>query len=183
MIGPVVLVGLMGSGKTTVGRRLARRLDRPFADADEVVVERAGCTISELFATQGEAVFRVMESEVLAELLDGQPSVIAAGGGVVVVEANRELLRRSEVTVVWLDGSPSFLASRADAKASRPLLTGSDDQRAVFERLHAERASWYEEVADIRVDIEPFHAGEGKAKRALADHLAERVIAREGVAA
>ncbi len=135
MVSTVVLVGLMGSGKTTVGRRLARRLDRPFADADEVAVERAGCSISEVFATQGEAAFRVLESEVLAELLDGEPSVVAAGGGVVVVEANRERLRRPEVTVVWLDGSPSFLASRAEAKASRPLLTAGDDPRAVLERL------------------------------------------------
>ena len=182
MIGHVVLVGLMGSGKSTVGRRLAKRLDRPFSDADEVARERAGCSISELFAARGEAAFRALESEILAELLGGLPSVVAAGGGVVVVEANRQLLRRPEVTVVWLDGSPAFLASRADAKASRPLLAGSADPREVFERLHAERTPWYAEVADIRVDIEPFHA-ESKAKRALADHLAERVLAHEGVAA
>ncbi len=68
-------------------------------------------------------------------------------------------------------------------ETSRPLLASGDEPRVVFERLHAERASWYAEVADIRVDIEPFHEGESKAKRALADHLAERVRAHEGVAA
>jgi shikimate kinase len=164
----------MGSGKTTVGRRLAARLDRPFVDADEALEARAGRSIAEIFETDGEAAFRDLETEVLAWLLAApQPGVIASGGGVVLRPENRALLRGDEVTVVWLDASPAFLASRVERKAHRPLLAGEETPREVLDRLHAERAPLYAEVADHVIDVEPFHEGEEKPKRALAERIAD----------
>jgi shikimate kinase len=181
MSGPVVLVGLMGSGKTTVGRRLAARLDRPFADADEALEERTGRTVAEIFETDGEDGFRDIESELLGDLLTStSPLVVAAGGGVVLRSANRERLARRDVTVVWLDASPAFLASRIERKAHRPLLAGDATPREVLERLHGERAALYDEVADLVVAVEPFHRNEDKPKAALADRIAELVLEREG---
>ena len=166
----VVLVGLPGSGKSTVGRRLAKEIARPFADVDEQIELRAGATIPTIFADEGEAAFRRAEAEVLADLV-GRPSplVIAAGGGVVTVEANRARLAGS--VVVWLRASAAFLSARTDP-THRPLLAG--DSRAAFARLAAERAPLYEAVADVVVDVEPFHTDE-RPKRALARHIAERL--------
>jgi shikimate kinase len=172
----------MGSGKTTVGRRLAAQLERPFVDADEALEERAGRPIAEIFATDGEDAFRDLETKVLAELLarDDAP-VIASGGGVVVRQANRDLLSEVEdVLVVWLNASPGFLASRIEQKAqkaNRPLLAGEEAPRIVLERLHAERTPLYEEVADLEVHVQPYHEGADKPKRAIAEDLAEHVRA------
>jgi shikimate kinase len=170
----VVLVGPMGVGKTTVGRRLARELQRPFADADEQLELRAGRTIPAIFREDGEQAFRRLESEVLADLLGrAHPLVVAAGGGVVTQAENRALLGR-RAFVVWLRASSAFLAARADP-THRPLLTGDPDPAAALERLVATRAPLYEEVADATVDVEPFHAGDEKPKRALARHIAHLV--------
>jgi shikimate kinase len=170
----IVLVGAMGVGKTTVGRRLARELQRPFADADEQLELRAGRTIPTIFRDDGEDAFRRLESDVLADLLGRpQPLVVAAGGGVVTRPENRALLGR-RAYVVWLRASPGFLAARADP-AHRPLLAGGPDPAARLERLIDARAPLYEEVADATVDVEPFHAGDDKPKRALAHHIARLV--------
>jgi shikimate kinase len=174
----VVLVGAMGVGKTTVGRRLARELQRPFADADEQLELRAGRTIPAVFRDDGEGAFRRLEYEVLADLLGrSHPLVVAAGGGVVTRPENRALLGR-RAFVVWLRASSGFLAARADP-AHRPLLSGHPDPAATLERLIAARTPLYEEVADAAVDVEQFHAGDDKPKRALARHIARLV----GVAA
>jgi shikimate kinase len=170
----IVLVGAMGVGKTTVGRRLARELQRPFADADEQLELRAGRTVPTIFRDDGEDAFRRLESDVLADLLGRpQPLVVAAGGGVVTRPENRALLGR-RAYVVWLRASPGFLAARADP-AHRPLLAGGPDPAATLERLIDARAPLYEEVADATVDVEPFHAGDDKPKRALAHHIARLV--------
>ena len=170
----VVLVGPMGVGKTTVGRRLAKELQRPFADADEQLELRAGRTIPAIFRDDGEETFRELESEVLADLLGRvQPLVVAAGGGVVTQPENRALLGR-RAFVVWLRASPGFLAARADP-AHRPLLTGDPDPATTLARLIAARAPLYEEVADATVDVEPFHAADDKPKQALARHIAQLV--------
>ncbi|MDP1818900.1 MAG: shikimate kinase [Acidimicrobiales bacterium] len=183
MPGPVVLVGLMGSGKTTVGRRLAGLLDRPFADADQVLEERAGRSVAEIFAADGEAAFRDLEADVLAWLLAAPaPGVVASGGGVVLRQANRERLAADDVTVVWLDAGPAFLASRVERKAHRPLLAGDEPAAEVLDRLHAERVPLYAEVADVVVDVEPFHRDEERPKRALAERIAALVRAHEGAA-
>jgi shikimate kinase len=170
----------MGSGKTTVGRRLANELDRPFVDADDALEERAGRTIAEIFASDGEEAFRDLETQVLEELLarDDAP-VIASGGGVVVREANRKLLSESDdVLVVWLNASPAFLASRIEQKAQkahRPLLSGDEPPQAVLERLSAERGPLYEEVADLEVLVQPYHEQHDKPKRIIAEDLVEHV--------
>lgn len=180
--GHVVLVGMMGSGKSSVGRRLAAALGRPFVDADDAYESRFGTTIADAFADLGEAGFRKGESEVLDDLLaSAAPTVIAAGGGVVVVEANRRRLSGG-ATVVWLHASPAFLAGRAKAKAHRPLLAGADPGD-VFERLFAERAGWYREVADVIVDIEPFHDRGPEPKQSLAERVAVLVRAAEAAGA
>jgi shikimate kinase len=169
----VVLVGLMGVGKSTVGRRLAKELQRPFADVDEQVELRAGCTIPILFSEQGEPAFRAVEAEVLADLL-GRPAplVLAAGGGVVTTPVNRSALADAGAFVVWLRASTEFLAARTDP-THRPLLAG--DASGTLIRLLAERAPLYERVADAVVDVEPFHTGDDKPKRALARHIADLV--------
>lgn len=179
----VVLVGLMGSGKTTVGKRLAARLDREFIDADDALEEITDRTIAEIFASDGERGFRAIESDVLEELLEHhEPTVIASGGGVVLSGENRRRLANPYVTVVWLDATPAFLASRIEKKAHRPLLDGKDP-REVLSRLHEERAPLYAEVADIVVAVDPFHRDEEKPKQALAADIAERVLAREAAIA
>lgn len=162
----------MGSGKTTVGRRVAKRLGRPFVDADTAIEDHAGRSVREVFATDGEAGFRKLEAEVLEELLSAaEPSVIAAGGGVVVTDTNRTRLQRADVFVVWLRASAAFLASRAKPKEHRPLL--DDDPEATLIRLADERDGWYAEVADAVVEVEPAHRDEDKPKAHLADLIVE----------
>jgi len=177
----VVLVGLMGSGKTTVGRRLAARLDRDFIDADEALAVITDRSIGEIFETDGEDGFRAIEADVLEELLEHhRPAVIASGGGVVLLEENRRRLLGPEVTVVWLDAAPAFLASRVEQREHRPLLAGTESARVVLDRLHADRAPLYAEVADIVVDVEPFHRNEEKPKKALAERIEHLVRHHEG---
>lgn len=166
----VVLVGLMGVGKSTVGRRLAKELSRPFADVDEQVELHAGVTIPTIFRDLGEESFRKTESEVFAGLLlRPSPLVVAAGGGAVTGAANRAVLAESGAFVVWLRASAEFLAGRTDP-THRPLL--ANDPESTLARLLAERTPLYEEVADVAVDVEPFHLGDEKPKRALARHIA-----------
>jgi len=177
----VVLVGLMGVGKTTVGKRVAGLLDRPFVDADAALEIETGRTVREVFTTEGEAGFRALESDVLAGLLArAEPHVIAAGGGAVAAAANRERLTATDVCVVWLHGDARFLASRATRKDSRPLLDGSDPA-GTLERLAAEREPWYREVADIIVDVQAAYEGHAKpkAKDRIAGEVAARVHERE----
>lgn len=170
----VVLVGAMGVGKTTVGRRVARELQRPFADADEQLELRAGRTIPVIFRDDGEEAFRRLESDVLDDLLARpHPLVVAAGGGVVTRTENRDLLGR-RAFVVWLRASAAFLAARADP-THRPLLAQDPDPAVALQRLIAERAPLYEEVADAVVDVERFHAAGDRPKRVLARHIADLV--------
>ncbi|HEY3143203.1 MAG TPA: shikimate kinase [Acidimicrobiales bacterium] len=166
----VVLIGLPGAGKTSVGRRLAKEMGRPFADADEQLELSAGATIPQLFRERGEEGFRQLETEVLAELLGRDcPLVVAAGGGAVIRDENRMLLSRHAM-VVWLRGAPAFLAERTDP-THRPLLV--DNPEAAYARLETERSALYAELADEIVDIEPFHTLDDKPKRALARHIVE----------
>lgn len=150
----LVLVGLMGCGKSTLARRVAHLVDCQVLDLDAQIEARAGCTIPELFATRGEAVFRDLETQMLQHALDAtSPSVIATGGGVVVREINRMTLARSDrAMVVWLDTTPEVLAARvAGTAATRPLL--AEDPLGALRRLHDERREWYAEVAHRRLDV------------------------------
>jgi shikimate kinase len=147
----LVLVGMMGSGKTTVGSRLARRLERSFVDSDDQVERRTGRTVRQIFEQEGEPAFRAHESEALAEALAAEePAVIAAAGGTVLDPANRRRMREAG-TVVWLRAAPSVLTDRAQRGDHRPLL--ADDPEGVISRLVAEREDLYEEVAHHVVDV------------------------------
>lgn len=139
----------MGSGKSTVGRALARRLGARHVDTDQLVVEAAGCSIPEIFEREGEARFRELESEALASALT-PASVVSTGGGIVVTDANRTRLRADDCFVVWLDGSIDALTARVGSGRGRPLL--QDDVRASLQEKIAERSPGYLDVADVRVD-------------------------------
>ncbi len=122
---PIVLVGLMGAGKSTVGRRLAARLGLPFVDADAEIERSAGLGISEIFARFGEAGFRDRERKVMARLAAGPPRVIAAGGGAFVDDETRRLLQE-QCLAIWLDADVETLAERVGGEGGRPLLEGGD---------------------------------------------------------
>lgn len=168
--GHVVFVGMMGSGKTTVGRRVARHLDLEFIDTDETIVSVTGREIAEWFANRGEVAFRDAEEQVLAELLDATtPSVVATGGGAVLRAATRTRLCAPRHRVIWLRASPTFLNSRISQKAerrARPLL--ADDPAVALERLDEQRRDFYAEVADVIIDIEPVMTGSDKPRKAVA---------------
>ena len=178
----VALVGLMGAGKTTVGRRAARLLGRPFVDADEAFIPRYRRTVAEVFAAEGEPEFRRLEADLLTEVLAvDSPLLVATGGGVVVTEGNRRRLAEPDVHVVYLHADPAFLASRASAKADRFLLAGNDAQD-VLSRLYAERDGWYREVADDVVEVASFHEWGSQPKKAMAERVADLVRTRAGAA-
>lgn len=170
-VGHVVLVGLMGSGKTTVGKKLAKLLDRRFVDADVELEGRSGRSVAAFFA-DGEDAFRDAEAELLDALLDEvAPLVIGAGGGVVIRPENRAALRSGRASTVYLHGEPGFLASRAKPKAHRPLLAGADPT-VLFEQMYDERDGWYREVADATVEVRPAHEAGEKPKWRLAEQVA-----------
>jgi shikimate kinase len=146
----VSLVGMPGSGKTTVGRQLARRLRLPFFDSDHVIEQRLGCSIREYFAQAGEAAFRDLEQQVLAELAQGADAVIATGGGAVLREANRRCLRAGG-QVVYLRSSPEELFRRLRHDTQRPLLQVADPQ-AKLRSLYAERDPLYREAAHFAIE-------------------------------
>jgi shikimate kinase len=146
----IVLVGLMGAGKTNIGRRLAQRLGVPFVDADDEIEKAAGCSIADIFAVYGEAVFRDGERRVLARLLDAPPHVLATGGGAFMDASVRAKVREKGVSV-WLRADLDTLVYRVSRKSEeRPLLAGKD-AREVLARLMEQRYPVYAE-ADITID-------------------------------
>lgn len=138
---PIVLIGLMGVGKTTVGRRLSARLGLPFVDADHEIELAAGLSVAEIFERFGEAHFRDGERRVIARLIDGSPKVIATGGGAFMNEATRALILE-RATAVWLDADIDTLAARVSRRDDRPLLRGKD-ARTVLGDLAAVRNPVY----------------------------------------
>lgn len=145
---PIVLIGLMGAGKSTVGRRLANRLRLPFVDADVEIEAAAGMTITEIFDRFGESYFRDGERRVIARLIDGTPKVIATGGGAFINQETRSLILE-EAIAVWLDANPDVLAERVKRRDTRPLLRGRDAGQ-VLRDLAAVRNPIYA-MAPIRV--------------------------------
>jgi shikimate kinase len=144
----IVLVGLMGSGKSTVGRRLAQRLGMPFADADDEIERAAGMTISDIFERFGEAHFRDGERRVIARLLAGKPRVLATGGGAFINAETRALILRDSLCI-WLDADIETLVERVGRRSHRPLLKNRDP-RAVLRELAEVRNPIYAE-AHMRV--------------------------------
>lgn len=154
----VVLVGLMGSGKSTVGPRLARRLGRPFVDTDELVVAAAGRDVPGIFAAGGEAAFRDLERRAVADAMASPVAlVVACGGGAVLDPANRRALRAGG-TVVWLRATPATLAARVGTGEGRPLLAGGGPPAAVLGTLAEVRAGAYEAAAHVAVDTDGLDA-------------------------
>ncbi|HEX9464403.1 MAG TPA: shikimate kinase [Alphaproteobacteria bacterium] len=145
----IVLVGLMGAGKSSIGRRLAQRLDLPFLDADKEIEAAAGCTIEEIFERFGEAAFRDGERRVILRLLDGSPHVLATGGGAFMDPLIRDRVRSVAISV-WLHADIELLLKRVSRRNNRPLLKGGNP-REVLERLIGERHPVYTE-ADLRVE-------------------------------
>lgn len=145
----IALVGLPGSGKSTVGRQLARRLQLPFSDSDQVIEQRIGCPIREFFEREGEARFRDIEEAVLDELTQ-QPGVLSTGGGAVLRAANREHLRQRG-KVVYLKSSPEELLRRLRHDTQRPLLQVSDPLQRLRD-LYATRDPLYRETAHFVIE-------------------------------
>ncbi len=145
---PIVLVGLMGAGKSTVGRRLAQRLDLPFVEADTEIETAAGMAITDIFDRFGEPYFRDGERRVIARLVDGTPKVIATGGGAFVQDQTRHLILDHAIAV-WLDAEPAVLADRVRRRDTRPLLRGRDPEEILTE-LAAVRNPFYS-LAPFRV--------------------------------
>jgi shikimate kinase len=149
----LVLVGLMGAGKSTVARALGERLGRRLVDTDSVIEARTGRTVREIFADDGEPAFRDLEAQVLADALaDPEPTVIAAAGGVVLRDENRAVLRSSGARVVWLAADPSVLLERVRSGGHRPALDA--DPAGTLLRMHEIREPLYREVADLIVSVD-----------------------------
>src|SRR5437667_5078107 len=147
----IYLVGLMGAGKTTVGRLLARRLKLRFVDSDQEIERRCGVKIPLIWEIEGEAGFRGREAQVLAELTAQDGAVLATGGGAVLLDENRKRLAARGGTVVYLRASPEELYRRVHYDRNRPLLA-TGDPLARLRELYAERDSLYRGVADLVID-------------------------------
>ena len=155
----IALVGLMGVGKTSVGRRLATALKMPFVDADAEIEAAAGRSVSDIFAEMGEVEFRAGEHRVIKRIVEGLPTVLATGGGAFIHDGTRELLKAHTVTV-WLQAELDVLAERATRRDTRPLLRGKDP-KAVLSRLAEVRYPIYA-LADVHV-----MTGEGAHREAV----------------
>jgi len=172
----IVLVGLMGAGKSCVGRRLATRIGRPFIDADAEIEAAAGCSINDIFERLGEPAFREGERRVMSRLLDGPLAVIAAGGGA-FAEADTRTLIAAKALSFWLRAELDVLVRRTAGRAHRPLLNAGDP-RMVLQRLIDKRHPLYAQ-ADIVVDTgdQPAEATVERVLDALRTYAAARVSA------
>lgn len=150
----VVLVGMMGVGKTSIGKRLAARLGCEFVDADEEIETAAGMSIAEIFEKFGEAYFRDGERRVVARLIEGKPKIIATGGGAFVNDATRALIRERALSI-WLDADIQILADRVSRRNNRPLLKGRDPVEVLTELGSVRNPLYAEANIHIRSDASP----------------------------
>ncbi|HEY7901450.1 MAG TPA: shikimate kinase [Caulobacteraceae bacterium] len=165
----IALVGLMGSGKTSVGRRLAQALGLPFHDADAEIEKAAGRSISDIFTAFGEPAFRDGERRVIARLLDGPPHILATGGGAFLDPETRALIN-TKATSVWLKVDLDVLARRVGRRDTRPLVAGRDP-RAVLE---AQAEARYPIYAQAQITVESGDSAHHSAVAAIMAALAER---------
>ncbi len=168
---PIVMVGLMGAGKTSVGRALARRLGIPFVDSDKEIETAAGCSVVDIFAMYGEQEFRRVEQSVIKRLLDTPPKlkVISTGEGAFITPAVREMLQNRAVTI-WLKAELELLVKRTNFRNTRPQLLHADS-RKILAQLIAERYDTYA-LADITVETrdESLRKTLGKVVSAIQDY-------------
>ena len=166
----IVLIGLMGAGKTTVGRRLAHRIGWPLIDTDHEIELRSGADIPTIFEMEGEEGFRKREERAVAEAMSESGRIVTTGGGAPMREANRSHLAKGYV--IYLDAQPWQIWQRLRTDRSRPLLSQSPNPKATLERLHAERDPVYRQVADY---VLPSSRGSlAHVVQHLVDHLSER---------
>ena len=166
----VVMVGMMGAGKTAVGTALARLLGVPFVDSDDEISRAANRSIAEIFERDGEPFFRARETEVLNRLLRGQPCILSTGGGAFMAQTNRDLIHGSGVSV-WLRADLDLLWQRVRHKATRPLLR-TTNPRETLRKLYEVRVPVYQ-LADLAVDAAADLSVDGMAQR-VAGALATR---------
>ncbi|MBX9742703.1 MAG: shikimate kinase [Chthoniobacterales bacterium] len=146
----IILIGFMGSGKTSIGKRLASALNYTYFDTDQLIVERTKMSISELMELQGEAAFRKLEAEVLENFLEKKNCVLSTGGGIVLHPKNQELLQQLG-TVIWLHAAPEILFERATRNPHRPLLQVENPRRTFYQLLTA-RLLLYEGLSHFKID-------------------------------
>ena len=163
---PVVLVGLMGAGKSTVGRRLAKRLGLPFVDSDVAIEDAAGFSAAEVFERFGEDDFRDGERRLVARLVEGDVRVIATGGGAYVDPRTRELLNERAITV-WLDAPVEVLADRTGRRDTRPLLR-TGNRAETLKRLSDERRPTY---AEAHIHVKSGEGAHGDVVEAIVEAL------------
>ena len=173
----IVLVGMMGSGKSSIGRRLAAALELPFSDADTAIEQAAGMTVEDIFATHGEAYFRDGEERVIKRLLQSGPQVVATGGGAVLSAKTRAECAKNGISV-WLKAPVDLLLQRVSRRDNRPLLKTADP-RAVLARLLSEREAYYAEATLI------FESRDGPHEAAVEEMLSllASYLARGGASA
>ena len=126
----ILLVGMMGCGKTTLGKQLAKKLNLPFVDSDKEIEKASGCSISDLFATYGEDEFRAGEERIMARLLKGEPCVLSSGGGAFLSEKTRKLAKQYAVSV-WIRADVDLISKRTQGRKHRPLIPAQDNKKAV----------------------------------------------------
>jgi shikimate kinase len=170
---PVVLVGLMGVGKSTVGRRLARRLGLDFVDSDAAIEDASGYSAAEVYERFGERDFRDGERRLVARLMDGAVKVIATGGGAYVDPRTRELLNERSITV-WLDAPIEVLTERTSRRDTRPLLRNSDP-KGTLERLSEERRPSY---AEAHIHVKSGDGPHGDVVEAIVAAIEEHLAGR-----
>ncbi len=168
----VLLIGLMGSGKTAVGRLMAQQLGRDFTDSDKVIEDEAGLRITDIFELYGEAKFRDMEHRIISRLVAAAPQIISTGGGAFTQAKVRDAVA-GKVTSLWLRATPETLLSRMDNLSTRPLLAG-DNPLAILQKLHEARFNDYAK-ADIIVDTDglSLRAAADKVTAALSAHITD----------
>jgi len=171
----IVLVGLMGAGKSSVGRHLARTLDLPFVDADPEIEAAAGCCVSDIFKLYGEKAFRDGERKVIARLLGDSPQVLATGGGAFMEPKTRKVISESSISI-WLKADLELLYSRTVGRNHRPLLN-EGDSRETLKRLMEERYPIYAEASlTVETHDERAHITTKRVLKALSKWLEERGI-------
>lgn len=162
---PIMMIGLMGSGKTVIGKMLAQKLGVPFTDTDKLIEDEAGLRISDIFELYGEAKFREMERRIITSMATQEAQIISVGGGAFCQPEIREAVK-GKLTSLWLRAAPETLLSRMDNLASRPLLAG-DDPLGILQSLHKTRSQDYSH-ADLIVDTDGLSKKESLDKVAAA---------------